>query len=279
VIEYEADGCYLANLKDAELAASIKVNWANWVRTCFCEVLTAVTAFHLETTGQPEWKIGHEVTVYESSTIAAQVKAVIHFYPHLWEDCSNVMKVSEKEWMNILLIDDWEAKYKPEQAHVYLISQNDWEVINKAFDKLQLQEHLKWTKPQHLLPFSVLLCEKLTNETRKERVVIDIWALNKITMSDAYSVSSQADILTAVHGVNFIFTVDCSVFFYQWRVKRHTDTDSLLSHIEDRRLSKSLLWDIGILQPTYKEWLIEYCKGKGPMQELTLMTLSSSQTH
>jgi len=83
VIEYEADGCYLANLKDAELAASIKVNWANWVRTCFCEVLTAATAFHLETTGQPEWKIGHEVTVYESSTIAAQVKAVIHFYPHL----------------------------------------------------------------------------------------------------------------------------------------------------------------------------------------------------
>jgi hypothetical protein len=29
VIEYEADGCYLANLKDAELAASIKVNQAN----------------------------------------------------------------------------------------------------------------------------------------------------------------------------------------------------------------------------------------------------------
>jgi hypothetical protein len=29
VIEYEADECYLANLKDAELAASIKVNQAN----------------------------------------------------------------------------------------------------------------------------------------------------------------------------------------------------------------------------------------------------------
>ncbi len=122
VIEYEADGCYLANSKDAELAASIKVNQANWVKTCFCEVLTAATTFHLETTGQSEWKIDHEVTVYESSTIAAQVKAVIHFYPHLWEDCSNVMKVSEKEWMNILLIDNWEAKYKSEQAHVYSVS-------------------------------------------------------------------------------------------------------------------------------------------------------------
>ncbi len=47
-----------------------------------------------------------------------------------------------------------------------------------------------------------------------------MWALNKITMSDVYSVSSQANILTAVHDVNFIFTVDCSVFFYQWWMKR-----------------------------------------------------------
>ncbi len=221
VIEYEANECYLANSKDAELAASIKVNQANWVRTCFHEVLTAVTVFHLETIDQPERKIDHEVTVYESSIIVTQVKAVIHFYPHLWEDCDNVMKISEKEWMNISLIDDWEAKYKSKQAHVYSISQNDWEVINKAFDKLQLQEHLKWTKTS--MPFTFfcfVVWKNLSNETRKERVVIDIWALNKITMSDVYFISSQADILTAVHDVNFIFTVDCSVFFYQWRVKR-----------------------------------------------------------
>jgi len=195
-------------------------------------VLTAVTAFHLGTTGQPERKIGHEVTVYGSSTIAAQVKAVIHFYPHLWEDCDNVTKVSEKEWMNISLIDDWEAKYKPEQARVYLISQNDWEVINKAFDKLQLQGRLKWTKT--LTPFTFLcfvVWKNLPNETRKGRVVVDIQALNKITMPDVYSVPSQADILTAVHGVNFIFTVDCSAFFYQWRVKRaHQHQLTVASH-------------------------------------------------
>ena len=123
--------------------------------------------------------------------------------------------------MNIPLIDDWEAKYKSEQACVYSVSQNDWEVINKAFDKLQLQECLKWTKT--LMPFTFfcfVVWKNLSNETRKERVVIDIWALNKITMSDVYFVPSQANILTAVHDVNFIFTVDCSVFFYQWWVKR-----------------------------------------------------------
>ena len=32
------------------------------------------------------------------------------------------MKVSEKEWMDISLIDDWKVKYKPEQAHVYSVS-------------------------------------------------------------------------------------------------------------------------------------------------------------
>ena len=50
-------------------------------------------------------------------------------------------------------------------------------------------------------------------------------------MSDAYFVSSQTDILTAVHGVNFIFTVDCSIFFYQWWVKRaHRHWLTVVSH-------------------------------------------------
>ena len=38
-------------------------------------------------------------------------------------------------------------------------------------------------------------------------------------MSNTYSVSSQAEILAAVHSFNYISTVDCSSFFHQWRVK------------------------------------------------------------
>ena len=49
--------------------------------------------------------------------------------------------------------------------------------------------------------------------------MVDIQALNQITMPDAYPVLSQSDILAAVQGVDFISTVDCASFFYQWRVK------------------------------------------------------------
>ena len=38
-------------------------------------------------------------------------------------------------------------------------------------------------------------------------------------MPDTYSVLSQADILAAVQGADYISTVDCASFFYQWRVK------------------------------------------------------------
>ena len=38
-------------------------------------------------------------------------------------------------------------------------------------------------------------------------------------MPDAYPVPNQANILAAIQGATYISTVDCSSFFYQWRVK------------------------------------------------------------
>jgi len=118
--------------------------------------------------------------------------------------------------MNILLIDNWKTQYKPEQACVYSVEQKNCEIIDMVFDKLQAQGHLKWTTS--FISFTYLcfmVWKNLPNETQKDRIVVDIWALNKIIMSDIYSVSSQTDILTAVQKVKYIFTVNCSFFFYQ----------------------------------------------------------------
>ena len=60
-----------------------------------------------------------------------------------------------------------------------------------------------------------MVWKNLLDEIQKDRVVVDIWALNKIIMLNTYSVLSQTDILTAVQEVKYIFTVDCSSFFYQ----------------------------------------------------------------
>ena len=53
---------------------------------------------------------------------------------------------------------------------------------------------------------------------RKGRVVVDIRALDKITMPNAYPVPSQADILAAVRDATFISTVDAASLFHQWWV-------------------------------------------------------------
>ena len=53
------------------------------------------------------------------------------------------------------------------------------------------------------------------DSTRKRRTVIDIKALNLITLPDAYLMPSQADILANLQKATHILTVDCSAFFYQ----------------------------------------------------------------
>ena len=57
------------------------------------------------------------------------------------------------------------------------------------------------------------------NGTRKERPVVDLKALNKITLPDAYPMPSQADIFASLQGATHITIVHCLIFFYWWRVK------------------------------------------------------------
>ncbi len=71
----------------------------------------------------------------------------------------------------------------------------------------------------------------LLNNTWKGRIVIDIRALNKISMLDAYPVPSQVDILSIIQGAKYISTIDCSAYFYQWRVNpEHQHRLTVASH-------------------------------------------------
>ena len=69
------------------------------------------------------------------------------------------------------------------------------------------------------------------NGERKGRVVVDIRGLNKISMFDAYFMSLQFDILSAVIDCSYISMMDCVDFFHQWLVRmmnRHKLT--VISH-------------------------------------------------
>ena len=115
---------------------------------------------------------------------------------NLWIDKGNVAKVPEKDWMEIPLVDNWRDMYKAGQARVYQLSSKDRAVVDVAFDKLHEQGRMAWTKKATPFSFPVFVVwRKMLDGSRKGRAVVDIRALNKITLPDAYPVPSQAESL------------------------------------------------------------------------------------
>lgn len=106
--------------------------------------------------------------------------------------------------MSLPLIQNWQDRYKPRQARVYTLGKQDREVIDKTFDKLHEQGRLRWTLEATPFSFPYFLVWRNKdldkNSERKGRVVIDIRALNHITMPDAYPIPAQVDILSNIAG-------------------------------------------------------------------------------
>ena len=75
---------------------------------------------------------------------------------------------------------------------------------------------MKWIVIVTVFSFSCFVIWKTILKKRKDRVIVNIRALNKITILNVYSMSSQADILIAIKNIKFIFTIDAVNFFYQW---------------------------------------------------------------
>jgi hypothetical protein len=59
----------------------------------------------------------------------------------------------------------------------------------------------------------------MSNDEKKDRVVINIRDLNKIVKFDFYSMLLQADIIFVVTNSKFISIIDAVAFFYQFRVR------------------------------------------------------------
>lgn len=112
------------------------------------------------------------------------------------------------------MVDNWREVYKAGQAKVYPVGPKDREVIDEAFDKLHSQGRMEWTSTATPFSFPCFIVWKETAQGPKGRVVIDIGALNKITVPDVYPVPSQSEILALLRNVTHISTIDAASFFY-----------------------------------------------------------------
>ena len=159
----------------------------------------------------------NEIVIHNSSQeVVKALTDLIDEYSNLWID-QEFADLSMKNWMRISLRSDWENKIK-DKIKIYSMKTKNRQILNDTFDKLHKQNKLSWTTKSTLFFFSCFVVWRKSFEQKKNRVIVDIRKLNVVVQSDAYSVSLQSDILTTVSDCDYISVIDCSEFFYQWRV-------------------------------------------------------------
>ena len=208
--EYEDEKCYFAFSKDAHLATK---QWITRIKKLMIRaLLTALEA--------AETILLNEITVYETSNVTATLKTVVEKYFTLWTDDEKIINISSKKWMSI----DLKQNAKIATAKVYPLGSKEKEIIDLKFDKLHAQNKMQYSFQSTAHDYFVFVTWRTILKSKqasikKERVVIDIRALNKIIETDIYSMSLQSDIISSVADCDFIFTVDAIAFFHQWMIK------------------------------------------------------------
>ncbi|KAI0998999.1 hypothetical protein K3495_g9197 [Podosphaera aphanis] len=242
ITEFEYNGCFLAKSEIEGFAARTpKRGWKNLSLTT--PSIYAINSNAIHEVNQTETAYANpsdsnlaEVVLQTGVTICNhnpdllnKFKDIVMKFPNLWKDTGNVVGIEED--MEIPLVENWEEKYKPGVAKVYPVGNKDQEVIDTTFDKLHSQGRMEWTQNHTPFTYPCFVVWKDTLKGPKGRVVVDIRALNKIALPDAYPIPLQSDIISATRGCSFISTIDCASFFYQWWItKEHRHRLTVSSH-------------------------------------------------
>ncbi|KAI0997352.1 hypothetical protein K3495_g10831 [Podosphaera aphanis] len=212
--EYAGSGCYLVTAEELPLALNPPNRYKQWDLR---KILATANSATISATISPEIIDASGVTSYHRPGCNIDFREIVTEFPNLWRDTGNVIGIREN--LEIPLVDNWKELYKACQARVYPVGRDEQKIIDSVFDKLHDQNRMEWTKRPTPFSFPVFVVYRDMATKKAGRVVVDIRALNKITLKDAYPVPLQAEILAATQGCDFLSTVDCSSFFYQWWVK------------------------------------------------------------
>jgi hypothetical protein len=142
--------------------------------------------------------------------------------------------------MSIILKSNWANKIKFNK--IYSFKFDEKKIMNEIFDNLHFKSKMKWSTNSISFDYFVFVIYRIIfkdeKSIRKERVVIDIKELNVITLSDAYLMSVQIDIIVVVANCNFISIIDAVEYFDQWAIKfenRHKLI--VISHREQKQFN------------------------------------------
>ena len=159
----------------------------------------------------------NEITMYENEITMKKLQIITEKTSKIWCSIFKMINLSSEKWMKIRITDEMSKSIR-----MFRISSENKTFINKKFDVLHEQNKLKWTKINSYV-FSIFVIWNtmhLQNKEsqRKNRIIIDIKELNKMSKFDVYFMFFQFDIISVIQDCKFISIMNCAVFFHQWRM-------------------------------------------------------------
>ena len=182
-------------------------------------------------------RLSNDIMIYENNEIVFVYSKLFEEFSTLWKD-ERFINVFSDHWMKISLIDDWQSKIT-EKSKVYSLKTEKRKIVDNIFDELHRQRRLKWTTDSTFFFYLVFIAWKTSNDVRKNRAVVDIKKLNKLIISNFYSLSLQSDIINDFRDCTHISVLDATFFFYQWRV--HFDHIYRLTIVTHRKQKTFLI--------------------------------------
>ena len=156
-----------------------------------------------------------DITIYDDFLTRNKLTEVASNYLELWHDDDFIVRISSEEWMSIDIIFD----FKIETIKMYSLSSTNRKLIDEIFDKLYVQDRMKYTSQFIFHDYFVFaiwrIVLKFHESKRKKRIVVNICDLNKITITNFYFMLFQIDIIFFVTNCRYILIFDIVDFFHQ----------------------------------------------------------------
>ncbi len=161
----------------------------------------------------------NEIIVHDNEKTIARITAMINDYLEIWKNISNTINISQKRWMRIKIILETNSK----ACRVYKLEIENQTIIDIEFDVLHVLRKMKWAFESIFYAYSVFVIWSTTHlmkklSSRREKMIIDIRDLNKISKHDAYLMFLQSDILNKIQRCSYISIMNCITFFHQWKI-------------------------------------------------------------
>ena len=183
----------------------------------------------------------NDITIHRFNDVVIQIFIdIVKKYSDLWKK-TNFADLSKENWMKISFKIDWKNRIS-DKVKIYSLNIKNRKLIDVIFDKLHEFDKFNWIEKLIFFNYFVFCVWKNVNDEKKKRIIIDIRKLNVIIQSDVYSFSLQIEMIFVVFECQYIIVIDCSTFFYQWRVhfkNRHKFT--MISHRDQKFFNVTIM--------------------------------------